>query len=65
MLSPVDTYLMDAKKRRAKEKLMTADPTKGEQAPSLAENINHCDIGKSPEMQKLAPLEQRIGFKDD
>eukprot|EP00826_Nyctotherus_ovalis_P011187 TRINITY_DN1291_c0_g4_i1.p2 TRINITY_DN1291_c0_g4~~TRINITY_DN1291_c0_g4_i1.p2 ORF type:complete len:155 (+),score=51.40 TRINITY_DN1291_c0_g4_i1:112-576(+) len=65
MMSPVDTYLMNAKKKRAKEKLSSADPHKGDEVPSLTAKINHCDIGKSPEMQKLAPLEQRIGFKDD
>ena len=57
--------MIDAKKKRAKEKRISGNPTKGEEAPSLTETINHCDIGKSPEMQRLAPLAQRIGFKED
>ena len=65
MTSPVDSYLMDAKKKRAKAKLMAGKAGDAEEEPSLEKNISHCDIGMSPEMQKLAPLEQRIGYQDD
>ena len=65
MTSPTDTYLMEAKKKRRKTG-PTAPAADDKQKSALAKNLNHCDIGMSPQLQKLAPLEKRIiGYQDD
>ncbi len=57
---------MEAKKNRRKTNPgAPAAEAEDKQKSALAKNLNHCDIGMSPQLQKLAPLEKRIGYQDD
>jgi len=55
---------MAVKKKRRKTN-PHAEPEGKEQPSILSKNLAHCDLGMSPLQQKLPPLEQRIGYKDD
>lgn len=52
---------MEAKKKRRK----TTPVCDLEPPLVLAKTLNHCDIGMSPQQQKLSPLHERIGFHND
>jgi hypothetical protein len=60
--SPSDFSLMEMKKKRR-----LTNPSHKEPVTSslLTKNIVHCDIGASPPQQKLAPIGERIGYKED
>eukprot|EP00826_Nyctotherus_ovalis_P029552 TRINITY_DN2338_c0_g1_i5.p1 TRINITY_DN2338_c0_g1~~TRINITY_DN2338_c0_g1_i5.p1 ORF type:complete len:157 (-),score=30.20 TRINITY_DN2338_c0_g1_i5:25-495(-) len=64
--SPVGEFLMSAKRKKGRMNALASETGKTHsEKQDSALPINHCDIGMSPQMQRLASLEQQIRYKDD
>eukprot|EP00831_Metopus_contortus_P004928 TRINITY_DN11842_c0_g1_i1.p1 TRINITY_DN11842_c0_g1~~TRINITY_DN11842_c0_g1_i1.p1 ORF type:complete len:149 (-),score=23.50 TRINITY_DN11842_c0_g1_i1:35-481(-) len=61
MTSPVDSYLIEAKRNHMLQSKLNGDE---EHKSTLKEGISKCDMGQSPVLQSSKFLESEIGYKE-